>query len=183
MAISYLFAAFPCEYVPTALEHYTADIIVDGQLVTWDICDVSGDEAHLHSNNFTDTDIFLFCFSLISTHSFNNISTKWIPLVQTQYPNTPFVLVGTKCDLRDDTETIDWLSRNGRACVATDQGVAFASQIGAAKYLECSALTQQGLAEVFSEAVQAAIQGGRKLGDKEEKLPVKEISEGESGGD
>ena len=53
------------------------------------------------------------------------------------------ILVGTKLDLRDDKETIEKLKRNKMTPISYSQGLELMNEIGAVKYLECSALTQQ----------------------------------------
>lgn len=67
------------------------------------------------------------------------------------------MLVGTKLDLRDDEETISKLTERKQAPIAYSQGVALAREIGAVKYLECSALTQKGLKNAFDEAIRAVL--------------------------
>ncbi len=53
-----------------------------------------------------------------------------------------YIIVGTKIDLRDDLETLDVLRKLGRRPITTAEGHAFAKEINARKYIECSSLTQ-----------------------------------------
>ena len=56
----------------------------------------------------------------------------------------PVILVGTKLDLREDRDTIEKLREKRMAPTTYQQGLQMAKDIGAVKYLECSALTQKG---------------------------------------
>jgi Ras-related C3 botulinum toxin substrate 1 len=99
--------------------------------------------------------VFLLCFSVISPSSFENIRTKWYPEVSHHCPEAKLILVGTKIDLRDDKETLENLK--GEKLPTPEMGQKLAEQIGAVCYLECSALTQEGLKRVFEEAIRAVI--------------------------
>ena len=46
-------------------------------------------------------------------------------------------------DLRDDKETNEELKEKGLAPITYEQGLQMMEEIGAVKYLECSALTQE----------------------------------------
>uniref|UniRef100_A0A8C3I2A5 Rho-related GTP-binding protein RhoG n=1 Tax=Chrysemys picta bellii TaxID=8478 RepID=A0A8C3I2A5_CHRPI len=81
----------------------------------------------------------------------------WYPEVRHHCPNTPIILVGTKLDLRDDKDTIEKLKEKKLTPITYPQGLAMAKEIGAVKYLECSALTQRGLKTVFDEAIRAVL--------------------------
>ena len=61
--------------------------------------------------------------------------------------------VGTKEDLRFSDEWIGRLRSEGKAPLTSQEGVRLAQEIGAIKYIECSALTQKGLKSVFDEAI------------------------------
>lgn len=59
--------------------------------------------------------------------------------------------MGTQIDLRDDTQVIEKLARQKQRPVTNEQGERLARELGAVKYVECSALTQKGLKNVFDE--------------------------------
>ena len=77
-----------------------------------------------------------------------NIKAKWIPEIQAHSPNTPFILVGTKLDLREDANV---------ECVSKAEGEALREELKGAKYIECSARTQENLKPVFDAAIQIVL--------------------------
>merc|ERR1719454_1630473 len=82
---------------------------------------------------------------------------KWHPEVRHHCPNTPIILVGTKSDLRDDQVTKNKLAEVGRSPISQAKGESLAKEIGAVKYLECSAYTQNGLRAVFDDTIRAVL--------------------------
>ncbi|ELT97773.1 hypothetical protein CAPTEDRAFT_21696 [Capitella teleta] len=159
MLISYTTDSFPGEYVPTVFDNYTASIMVDGVSVALGLWDTAGQEDYdrLRPLSYPQTDVFLICFSVVSPSSFDNITMKWYPEVKHHCPDAPILLVGTKIDLRDDKEVVGQLAAQSLAPVKREQGIKMASKVRAVKYLECSALTQRGLKQVFDEAVRAVL--------------------------
>lgn len=65
--------------------------------------------------------------------------------------------MGTKIDLREDRETLNALSEQGLSPLKREQGQKLANKIRSVRYMECSALTQRGLKQVFDEAVRAVL--------------------------
>lgn len=71
------------------------------------------------------------------------------------------LLVSTKLDLREKESAVATLKESGQEPVTPAQGSACAKSIGAVKYLECSALTQEGLSEVFEEAIRICLNASK----------------------
>jgi len=159
LLISYTTNAFPGEYIPTVFDNYSANVMVDGKPINLGLWDTAGQEDYdrLRPLSYPQTDVFLVCFSVISNSSFENVKTKWVPEIQHHAPNVPILLVGTKSDLRKDDNTIKQLNSRQQQMVTIDQAQRMAKEIGAVNFLECSALTQEGLKQVFDEAIRAAM--------------------------
>jgi Ras-related C3 botulinum toxin substrate 1 len=164
LLISYTTNAFPGEYIPTVFDNYSANVMVDGRPINLGLWDTAGQEDYdrLRPLSYPQTDVFLFCYSIISPASFENIKAKWYPEVEHHAPGIPFILTGTKSDLRDDSNTAQQLASQGLNMITIEQGEQLARDIGALKYMECSALTQSGLKQVFDEAIRAALMPKRR---------------------
>jgi len=159
LLISYTTNAFPGEYIPTVFDNYSANVMVDGKPINLGLWDTAGQEDYdrLRPLSYPQTDVFLVCFSVISTSSFENVKTKWVPEIQHHAPNVPILLVGTKSDLRKDDSTIKQLNSRSQSMVTLEAAQRMAKEIGAVNFLECSALTQEGLKQVFDDAIRAAM--------------------------
>jgi len=159
MLISYTTDSFPGEYVPTVFDNYSAPMVCDGVPVSLGLWDTAGQEDYdrLRPLSYPQTDVFLICFSVVSPSSFENVTSKWCPEIKHHCPDAPILLIGTKIDLREDKEALQALSDNGHSPIKREQGQKLANKIRAVKYLECSALTQRGLKQVFDEAVRAVL--------------------------
>jgi GTPase SAR1 family protein len=88
----------------------------------------------------------MFVFSLVDPASLWDVREFWCLEVHHHCPNTPFILVGTKSDLRDSATCKS-------SFVSTAQGTAMALSIGARVYVECSAFKQEGIQNVLDQAV------------------------------
>jgi len=164
LLISYTTNAFPGEYIPTVFDNYSANVMVDGKPINLGLWDTAGQEDYdrLRPLSYPQTDVFLVCFSVIASSSFENVKTKWVPEITHHAPNVPIVLVGTKSDLRKDDNMAKQLASRNQAMVTVENAQRMAKEIGAVSFLECSALTQEGLKQVFDDAIRAAMAGTEK---------------------
>ncbi|KAK9978624.1 hypothetical protein ABG768_020368 [Culter alburnus] len=159
LLITYTTNAFPEEIIPTVFENYSVIVTFDGDPVNLLLWDTAGQEDYdrLRVLSYPDTDVFLICFSVVSPDSFEKVREKWYPEVRHHCPNAPIILVGTMLDLKDDKYTLKSLKKTGLAPITHRQGLAMAKEIGALKYLECSALKQVAVKSVFNEAIRTAL--------------------------
>lgn len=120
---------------------------------TLGLFDTAGQEDYdrLRPLSYPQTDVFLVCFSVTSPASFENVREKWFPEVHHHCPGVPCLIVGTQTDLRDDPSVREKLAKQKMQPVRKEEGERMAKELGAVKYVECSALTQYKLKDVFDE--------------------------------
>lgn len=159
LLISYTTNAFPNEYIPTVFDNYSANVMVDGKPINLGLWDTAGQEDYdrLRPLSYPQTDVFLVCFSLITPASYENIKSKWLPEITHHCPDVPILLVGTKLDLRDNPETISKLRDRGQTPISNAQGLQLQKDVKAVRYLECSALAQKNVKDVFNEAIRVCL--------------------------
>ncbi|KAK9712700.1 Rho GTPase [Basidiobolus ranarum] len=160
LLISYTTNKFPSDYVPTVFDNYAVTVMIGEDPYTLGLFDTAGQEDYdrLRPLSYPQTDVFLVCFSITSPASFENVHEKWFPEVHHHCPGVPCLIVGTQADLREDSAVVEKLSRQRQHPIQPDQGERLAKELGATKYVECSALTQKGLKNVFDEAIVAALE-------------------------
>ncbi|XP_054168853.1 ras-related protein ced-10-like [Oppia nitens] len=103
LLISYTSGKFPTgEYIPTVFENYAESLVCDGVTVNLTLWDTAGQEDYerLRPLSYPGADIFLLCFCVDNIHSYQNMLSKWQPEIKHHCPKTPYILVGTKTDLR-----------------------------------------------------------------------------------
>ncbi|CAG10657.1 unnamed protein product, partial [Tetraodon nigroviridis] len=185
MIISYIFNGYNSNYTQTAFDVFTGLVHVNGVPTRIKLIDSAGqvdlahnvrvslsraypsqlslcllsqeEFGHLRALCYAHVDVFILCFSLVNPVSFQNIASKWIPQIRSGNRTSPIVLVGTQSDLCQSVDILIHLAQHGTKPVAHGRATRLARRIGAGDYLECSALTQHNLKDVFDSAVFAAI--------------------------
>lgn len=155
----YISGTFPKEHTPTVFENYVKDVVIDGKTVNLALWDTAGQEEYerLRPLSYSKANVILVCYSVDSPDSLENVLEKWIDEVNGLCQGVPVILVGLKKDLRDGNQDDQVRPIKPEKLVQTSQGADVAAQIGARRFIECSALTRENVNEVFDNATRAAM--------------------------
>jgi Ras-related C3 botulinum toxin substrate 1 len=152
---SYIYDEPPSDYRPAVHYEFNPNVEVDGQTIRLELFIAHEYILSVMKCLNPPVGVFLICFSLVDKYSLRRVLDFWYPKVREFFPNMPIILVGTKLDLREkNSESLE--------TVTYQQGLKMAIDLGCVKYLECSALTKEGLQEVFAEAGKAVLRPSPK---------------------
>ncbi|XP_040190537.1 rho-related GTP-binding protein RhoG-like isoform X1 [Rana temporaria] len=157
LLVCYTTNSFPKEYIPTVIAPYNAQITVDGKAVSLNLWNTASQDVYrpVRALVYPETNVAIICFDISDPSSYESVQNYWYPEVRHHCPNIPILLVGTKKDLRTNPDVINRLNKENQLPISYQQGVSLSRQIDAVRYMECSALNQDGVQEVFSESVRA----------------------------
>ena len=159
LVVTYCTKQFPQPDAPNNFNLWLNDLVVDDkpfQIGLWD--EHFWEDWKYITGSFSQTDVFITCFSISDPTSFYDVSKVWHPEITRHCPHTPIIVVGTKSDLRADQVEIANLAEKGITLVSAAQGNECLNLGGnIKKYMECSAKTQEGLQELIEEAIRIAL--------------------------
>ena len=122
--------------------------------VQLELLDTAGQEDfdRIRWLSYPGADVILCCYSVASRTTLANVRSLWYPEFRHYCPDAPFILCGTKNDLRlDPTEKH----------IRFEDAQALGRELGAHKVIECSAKTGNNLKDVFDEAILAVVKPQR----------------------
>ncbi|KAH7314320.1 P-loop containing nucleoside triphosphate hydrolase protein [Rhexocercosporidium sp. MPI-PUGE-AT-0058] len=158
------YGAFPIEHNPTPRFDNRITISAD-YFETLSFVDTPGHEYYGldRINHYKCTRVCVLAFAINNPDSLGDVRKKWLIEARKYAPLSPVLLLGLKSDLRNDSETIERLAKSSQHPVTIAEARNIQGKIGATLYLECSALTGEG--------VQKALGSISKEAMKKPKLP------------
>merc|ERR1712137_405468 len=143
---------------------FSVSIPVDEDLLHLKLRDVNKGAAihYWGPSQCAKTDLFLVLFAIHRPETLWAVENQWIPFLQSNTRDQPWVLVGTHSDVRTDAVLKELYSEKDLAISSTKAGEATAKRLGASAYFECSSPTGEGMNTFFQHTVQLIWQRTRQ---------------------
>lgn len=164
LIITYVSNVFPTgeyEAIPNIYDDFTAQLIYkDSHIVELTICDSTAQlEDKSRFGKYTEVNVIIICFSIISRSSFKN-RKRWITELQKYCPSIPFIYVATKIDVLHNNlinnNNNNNKNNNSSEAINEMEIQRAAKKEGAHGCVLCSSLEIVNLKNVFDVALDAA---------------------------
>lgn len=157
LLVRFISDTFPDNYRPTVYENTGVDVFMDGVQISLGLWDTSGSDAFkgIRPLSYQQADVVLMCYSVANHNSFLNLRSKWIGEIRNHLPRVPVLVVATQTDQRES-------GPYHSSCISSMDGKRLAQDVRAKGYLECSALSNRGVQQVFEYAVRTAVNQAKR---------------------
>ncbi|KAI8974299.1 GTP-binding protein rho1 [Pilobolus umbonatus] len=145
---------FPEASIPAGFEHYVANLTWNDKLykvTLWDTSDIKCYAASRRAS-YADIDVILLCYAIDLPKSLEDAIEEWILEICQYLQLSSIILVGCKKDLRDNAYQDMNLGINTQRMLSTEEGQAEANKFFKNQHFECSAVTGEGIQELFEYA-------------------------------
>ena len=173
-------------YTPTILHCYQTDARVSNESIDLVVIEISGrdDFKPLRRCAYHKMDAAVICYAVNNAQCFERIKEFWVPELRKYAPKVPFVLVGTKKDIKEHArDELEEMLRSAveddkdgsmaarlraevsfnEEFVSEDRGRRMASSVGAEGHIECSSLYRDRTRDVFETVTMVALKKTRRV--------------------
>ncbi|KAL3083113.1 hypothetical protein niasHS_010915 [Heterodera schachtii] len=141
LIVAYTRNGFCERYSPTAFDNYSVT--------------VCSEFDSIRPLSYSGASVFLLCFNVTRPSSLNSATQRWLPEIRSLAPSAPILLIGTQSDRR--------LISHRSETVETKAMAQLSERLELSSWLECSAVTQHNLKEVFDLAILQGLCHEQKL--------------------
>ena len=171
LIVTYTTNFFPTDddrpYLPIR-DFYYKNIVIEKKeirLIIQDMACVNYGYKKLRNLEYIGVDVFAICFSFDSPNSLQNAINLWIPEIKELRPDTPFILVGLKSELRDIAQNRPpWrLDNSNMELIPNSTCENLKNTVGAEYYIECSSKNKINIDDVFINACKSVLKLGNTI--------------------
>jgi hypothetical protein len=151
LCVAYTFGK--SDHIPKLFDDGPFKVMIGEDPATLVISDTSVEEDEDFSRplSYSQANVFLLCFSIMSQASLVNVKTKWALEVMKYCPDVPCVLVGVGGNGKGEGGEVGGGLGGSSREVEGREVSTVAESIGAVKYVECDVWTLGSVKEVFDE--------------------------------
>ncbi|OAF71832.1 hypothetical protein A3Q56_00375 [Intoshia linei] len=168
LLISFVNNEYSDVYIPTVFDTFVTTIKIDKEVLQLSLWDTAGQEEYdrLRPLSYPNTDVILNVFSVELINSWKNIHEKWSFEIAHFCPTAIKLIAALKIDMRNNPEAIQHMATAKEAPLQTHHTKEMCTLINFDGYYECSAKTQEGVAEMFESIGRIIINPKPKKGYK-----------------
>lgn len=150
---------FGTEISPTVFNSVSNTYKHKDHVVELRLWDTAGQDEYARFRHLAlpSADYIMIVYAVDDRSSCAEVKNSLVGQVREKAPQAKYFLVGAKTDLREDSERLEELARNGDSPIAMLEGVELAKSIGAMGYFECSAKSNTGIDEIFEKISEYAL--------------------------